>query len=64
MDVSGKARRRRENFGDLHTKFDDFIKKIDQNGPSDPQNFLGAFGADPAITRGGINPKGGYKSNT
>ncbi len=46
MNVLGKARRRRENFEDLALKIIDFMKKIDENRPPKPQNFLGAFGAD------------------
>ena len=46
MGGLGKARRRRENFEDLALKIIDFMKKIDENRPLKPQNFLGAFGAD------------------
>ena len=53
MNVLGKARRRRENFGVFTFKIIDFMKKIDQNRVKIPQNFLGAFGADPLLTRGG-----------
>ena len=48
MKVSGKARRRRENFGIFTVKIIDFIKKIDQNGVSNPKKFLGASGAEGA----------------
>ena len=50
---SGKARRRREIFGDFTLKIVDFMKKIDQNQAKIPQNFLSAFGANPLLTRGG-----------
>ena len=39
MNVSGKARRRRENFRILTFKIINFIKKIDQNRVQIPQNF-------------------------
>ena len=46
MSVSGKARRRREIFGDLVPKIIVFMKKINEKRPLKPQKFLGAFGAE------------------
>ena len=59
MDFPRKARRRRENFSEFSLKIIDFTKKINEKRPPNPQNFLGAFGADPAKTRGGKNPMEG-----
>ena len=44
MDVSGKARRRRENFQDLHFKIVDFTKEIVQIRPQNPKIFLACGG--------------------
>ena len=48
MIIAGKARRRRENFGDLHLKYIDLNKETTELS-SKSQNFLGAFGANTAI---------------
>ena len=40
MDVSGKARRRLENFQDLHLKIIDFTKEIVQIIPQNLKIFL------------------------
>ena len=39
MNVSGKGRRRRENFEDLDLKIIKNMKKINENNPQNPEKF-------------------------
>ena len=58
LNVLRKPRRRREIFWDFACKIIDFTKKIDQIHVQNPQNFLGAFGAE-VLNKGGHIIKGG-----
>ena len=67
INVSNKARRRRENFEDLGLKFSDFTKEIDQIRPPNPKIFKKThfadkktqFGRTPKIN-GGLGGLGGF----
>ena len=53
MNVSGKARRMRENFEDLDLKIIKNMKKINENTPQNPEKFQAPSAPDCASIRGG-----------
>ena len=52
MNVSGKARRRMENFEDLNIKIIKNMKKINENTPQNAENFPAPSAPDCVLIRG------------